>query len=187
MFRLTTCPLPARRPPAPALLVTTILLALLGGGFSALAAQGGGDSPRPSRAQIMRQIEQRFMARATEELGLDAEQAERLRSTATHFAVERRKLEQAERETKRALGGQLRPGVAADQDSLVVLLDRLSQTRRAYLDTFDDELAEMADYLDPVQRAQYVMLRERLTEQIRRIRYTRRDPRQDRQAPREDF
>lgn len=138
---------------------------------SPLAGQEGQD--RPSRQQLMQQIEQRFMTRATEQLGLDAEQAERLRSTVTHFAIERRRLEQRERDVKRGLNGQLRPGVAADQDSLLVLLDGLLETRTAYIQSFRDELAEMADYLDPVQRAQYVMLRERLLEQIRRAQAAR--------------
>ncbi len=138
---------------------------------SPLAGQEGPD--RPSRQQLMRQIEQRFMARATEELALDAEQAERLRSTVTHFAIERRQLEQREREVKQGLRGQLRPGVAANQDSLVVLLDALTETRAAYIQSFKEELAEMATFLDPLQRAQYVMLRERLLEQIRRAQAAR--------------
>ena len=138
---------------------------------SPLAGQEGPD--RPSRQQLMRQIEQRFMARATEELALDAEQAERLRSTVTHFAIERRKLEEREREVKRGLRGQLRPGVAANQDSLVVLLDALTETRAAYIQSFKAELTEMATFLDPLQRAQYVMLRERLLEQIRRAQAAR--------------
>lgn len=139
-----------------------------------LPGQEGQD--RPNRQQLMRQIEQRFMARATEELGLDAEQAERLRSTVTHFAIERRRLEQQERDVKRGLTGQLRPGVAADQDSLVVLLDALTETRMAYIQSFKDELTEMTEYLDPVQRAQYVMLRERLLQQIRRAQAARQRP-----------
>ena len=129
---------------------------------------------RPTREQLLRQIEQRFMARATESMGLSAEQAERLRSTASHHALERRRLEREERTIKQALGGQLRPGVAADQDSLLVLLDGLMETRQAYVATFQTELTEMSEFLDPVQRAQYVMLRDQLIEQIQRIRYTRR-------------
>ena len=136
-----------------------------------LTGQEGQD--RPNRQQLMRQIEQRFMARATEELGLDAERAERLRSTVTHFAIERRLLEQRERDVKRGLTGQLRPGVAADQDSLVVLLDALTETRMSYIQSFKDELTGMTEYLDPVQRAQYVMLRERLLQQIRRAQAAR--------------
>ena len=77
------------------------LFALLGMAPS-LAGQEGQD--RPTRQQLMRQIEQRFMARATEELGLDAEQAERLRSTVTHFAIERRLLEQQERDVRPICG-----------------------------------------------------------------------------------
>ena len=129
---------------------------------------------RPTREQLMRQIEQRFMARATESMGLDAEQAERLRSTVTHYAVERRKLEQNDRAIKQALAGQLRPGVAANQDSLLALLDELMDARGAYVESLRQELTEMEEYLDPVQRAQYVMLRDQLIEQIRRVRYARR-------------
>jgi len=149
--------------------ITALALAI---GLSSAPAQEPGQQ-RPSREQLMRQIEQRFMARATEQLGLDAEQAERLRSTVTHFAIERRRLEQAERSIKRGLNGQLRPGVAADRDSLVVLLDALTSNRVAYVESFRGELTEMAEYLDPVQQAQYVMLRERLIEQIRRAQYAR--------------
>lgn len=139
----------------------------------ARAQDPGQGQDRPSREQLMRQIEQRFMARATEQLGLDAEQAERLRSTVTHFAIERRRLEQTERDIKRGLQGQLRPGIAADSDSLVVLLDALTNNRVAYVESFRNELTEMAEYLDPVQRAQYVVLRERLLEQIRRAQAAR--------------
>ena len=141
---------------------------------------------RPTREQLMRQIEQRFMARATESMGLDAEQAERLRSTVTHYAIERRRLEQNERAIRRALGGQLLPGVAADQDSLSVLLDGLMEARSAYVENFRKELAEMEEFLDPVQRAQYVMLRYQLIEQIQRVRYSRGQG-QPSGARREDF
>jgi hypothetical protein len=118
-------------------------------------------------------------------MGLDAEQAEQLRSTAARFARERRGLEQADRDIKRGLQGQLRPGVAADQDSLVVLLRAMGDNRAAYVQSFRSELTAMAEFLDPVQQAQYVMLRERLLEQIRRIQYARQ--REGGGAPPNDF
>ncbi len=149
------------------LVATLVLMAV---SVPATAQQVSQD--RPTREQLLRQIEQRFMARATESMGLDAEQAERLRSTVTQYAVERRRLEQLERAVKRALSRQLRPGVAADQDSLLVLLDGLMEARSAYVESFRKELAEMEEYLDPVQRAQYLMLRDQLIEQIRRVRYS---------------
>ena len=147
------------------------MLLLLAASVPALAQQPTQD--RPTREQLLRQIEQRFMARATESMGLDAEQAERLRSTVTHYAVERRALERNDRAIKQALAGQLLPGVAADQDSLLTLLDRLMDARVAYVESLRKELTEMEQYLDAVQRAQYVMLRDQLIEQIRRVRYAR--------------
>ena len=36
-----------------------------------------------------------------------------------------------------------------------------------YAQSFKDEIKEMSGYLDPVQRAQYLVLRERLLERVR--------------------
>ena len=158
--------------------IRTVICLLVGvGGMAGAPAPVGaqqGSQDRSRREQLQRQIEQQFMARATQDMALDAEQAEQLRSTAMQYAVERRGLERDEQAIKRALSGQLRPGVAAEQDSLVVLLGALQDVREAYIQSFRNELAEMEAFLDPVQRAQYVMLREELIEQIQRVRYSRR-------------
>jgi len=122
-----------------------------------------------ARQAILQQIEQRFMARARQELGLNDEQAVKFRATVVKYGAERRRREAGERDIKQALAGQLRPGIAADKDSVAALLDRLGENRVEYIRIYDRELEEMAGYLDPVQRAQYVLLRERLLSQIRRI------------------
>jgi hypothetical protein len=120
--------------------------------------------------QLRRQIEDRFSARVQEELGLTDDQTAKMRLTASTFFAKRRTLEQEERRLRQALAGQLRPGIAANQDSVARLMESLLQVKERYLDTFREELKEMAAYLSPVQRAQYYILRERLMERVRQVR-----------------
>jgi hypothetical protein len=136
---------------------------------TSLAAQNPGDDL--SRAGALRQrIEERFTARVQEELGLSDQQAGKMRATASSWFDRRRGLEAEDQRIRQALAGQLRPGVAANKDSVSRLTDQLMDLKIRYAQTFRDEMKEMAGYLDPVQRAQYVVLRERLFDQIRRSR-----------------
>lgn len=112
--------------------------------------------------QLRRQIEDRFASRAQEELGLNDEQFQRLRTTSAQFAAQRRGVEQEERRLRQAMAAQLRPGVAANRDSVARLIDALINVRGAYVESYRDEMKALASFLDPVQRAQYLMLRERL-------------------------
>jgi hypothetical protein len=124
--------------------------------------------------QLRRQIEDRFAARAQEELGLNDEQFRRLRLTSAQFAAERRGVEQQERRLRLAMATQLRPGVAADQDSVARLIDALINVRGAYVETYREEMKSLGTFLNPVQRAQYLMLRERLMSLAQEVRAGRR-------------
>ena len=124
--------------------------------------------------QLRRQIEDRFAARAQEELGLNDEQFQRLRTTSAQFATQRRGVEQRERQLRLAMATQLRPGVAANQDSVARLIDALIDVRGAYVETYRQEMKSLAAFLDPVQRAQYLMLRERLMALAQEVRAGRR-------------
>ena len=125
------------------------------------------------RVQMLQAIERRFLARVVEDLGLTGDQASRLRQTVREFSQQRRDLEQTERELKQALARQLRPGVAADQDSVARLTDALLQLKVDYVGTFRDEHREVGSYLNPVQQAQLLVVRERLMQRIRAIRQQR--------------
>ena len=117
----------------------------------------------PARAEQLRQlIEQRFGARLKEELGLTPEQATRLRVSLAGMAARRRGMEQEERSMRQALAAQLRPGIAANADSVAHLVDALTDHRVAYAQTFKDEMRELTAILNPVQRGQYLLLRDRL-------------------------
>lgn len=120
------------------------------------------NAPGPRAPALRRLIEERFAARIKEQLGLSNEQMTRLRATTVKFGGRRRELEGRQLAIRRALALQLRPGTAADQDSVAKLTDDLLSGRVAYAQTFRDESAELKEYLNPVQRAQVMALRERL-------------------------
>jgi hypothetical protein len=126
--------------------------------------------PGPRAPMLRREIEQRFAARIKEQLGLSTDQMSRLRETTVKFGGRRRELEGRQLAIRRALALQLRPGTAADQDSVARLTDELLAGRVAYAQTFRDELADLKGYLNPVQRAQLMVLRERLLLRAQRFR-----------------
>ncbi len=145
--------------------IGVVALVLLGGAVSGAAAQDTLNDP--IRAERLRQqIELRFGERLTEELGLTDDQATRLRVALAGLAVRRRSMEQEERVTRQALAAQLRPGIAASPDSVAKLVDALTTHRISYAQTFKDEMRELATILSPVQRGQYLMLRDRLMQRI---------------------
>jgi len=97
-------------------------------------------NPDPRAAERLRlQIEQRFGQRVKEELGLTDDQASRMRVAMATIAARRREMEQDERKMRQALAFQLRPGVAANSDSVAKLVESLTNHRVAYAQTFKDE------------------------------------------------
>ena len=123
--------------------------------------------------QLRHQVEGRFAERVREQLQLSDDQMNRLRGTARTYGARRRELAGREREIRTALAEQLRPGVAADQDSVSRLTDALVEIRDEQVHTLQDENREMAEYLTPVQRSQLFVMRERLIRRAREIRQER--------------
>jgi len=158
---------------------------ILGALLAAPAAAGAQDSmPDPIRAERLRQlIEQRFGERLKEELGLTDEQATKLQVSLAGLAARRRAMEQDERRMRQALAAQLRPGVAANSDSVAKLVIALTDHRVAYAQTFKDEMRELSTILNPVQRGQYMMLRDRLMQRVQEIMQNRAERPSVLQAP----
>lgn len=133
--------------------------------------------PDPVRAERLRQqVEQRFGERLKEELGLTDEQASKLRVAQATIAARRRGMEMEERRLRQALAFQLRPGVAANADSVAKLVDALTNHRVAFAQTFKDEMRELSAILNPVQRGQYLMLRDRLMQRAQELQQNRLNP-----------
>ena len=120
-----------------------LLLALSVGVTSAAAQDTLNDPVRAERLRLM--IEQRFGERVKEELGLTDDQAMRVRTALGGLAARRRGMEQEERRIRQALAFQLRPGVAANPDSVARLVDALTNHRVAYAQTFRDEMRELSN------------------------------------------
>jgi len=114
-------------------------------------------------------VRERVAARIQQELNLTPDQMRRLRGTVGTYAGRRRDLEARQRLLREALGGQLRPGVAPSPDSVARLTDQLMDVRVRYAESFRAEQREMAQYLDPVQRAKITLLRERLSNRAREL------------------
>ena len=125
----------------------------------------------PDRAAMMRsQIEQRFGQRVQQELGLNDQQMERLRTAGRANEDRMRELGRREADMFRAVMEQLRPGVAANQDSLGRLLDGIAAARVQRAQSEQQELRELGQFLNPVQRARLLMMRRQLMDRVNAIR-----------------
>ncbi|HEU5170861.1 MAG TPA: Spy/CpxP family protein refolding chaperone [Gemmatimonadales bacterium] len=163
------------------------LLTVLVTATAAAAQQESRPADDPARAeQLRQQIEDRFAERVRRQLDLSDEQMTKLRGTARTYGTRRRELGREERDLRAALAEQLRPGVAANQDSVSRITDALVNLRGAYAQTFRDENREMSAYLTPVQRSQLFVMRERLMRRAREIREERRGLREEQGRARED-
>jgi hypothetical protein len=150
-------------------LVSAILLALAAG---PVLGQGDSVGP-PGGARLRERIEHRFGERVKEELDLSDEQAAKLKAVAKENGGLRRALRQRERSLTAALEEQLRPGVAANQDSVARLTKELLDLRVEYAESWRDEV-EKLDFLTPVQRARLMVMRERLLKKVHEMRGERR-------------
>jgi hypothetical protein len=124
---------------------------------------------RTDREELRHRIEERFTQRAKERFGLNEEQVKQLGETSREFGGRRREIEERARTIREALGNQLRPGVAANRDSVTKLTEAALELRIAYAETFRDEHRATAKFLDPVQRAQLFAMRDRLLHHAREI------------------
>jgi periplasmic protein CpxP/Spy len=135
---------------------------------SSAAAQRDSSSGPPD--SLRQRIEERFAARVQKELGLTDAQTTKLRATSQQFGGRRRELHDRQRQLHDALAGQLKPGVAANQDSVAKLTDAMIELRIAAAQAARDEMRDVSKYLTPVQRARLFMMRERLQHRMQEVR-----------------
>lgn len=130
------------------------------------------DSADPRRADSLRhRIEERFASRVQQELGLSNEQTAKLRATSQAFGGRRRDLRERAIRVREGLAAQLRPGVAANQDSVAKLTDAMIELKLASAQLTRDEMKEVSKFLNPVQRARLLVMRERLMDQVKEHRH----------------
>jgi Spy/CpxP family protein refolding chaperone len=132
--------------------------------FPAQAQEG------PRAAALRRELEMRFARQLREQLQLTDDQSIKVRDIMAGYAEQRRELEQRERTMRLALNGQLRPGIAANPDSVNQLLDGISAGRVSYARLIQDEMRDLSGVLDPVQRGQLFLMRDRLLQRVQEMR-----------------
>jgi Spy/CpxP family protein refolding chaperone len=148
------------------------LLMLVGSAAPALA-QDSAQAPRMGPAEMRQRIETRFTERVKTDLGLTDEQTGKLKEVAAGWFDKRRAMEAEERDLRQALQGQLRPGVAANSDSVSGIVNQLLDLKVRYAESYREENKQLG-FLTPVQRAQYYSLRERLLDALKQARQMRR-------------
>lgn len=143
--------------------VSALGFLLLVGTPSVGASQGMRDS-------LEGRVMERFMQNYRQMARLSDEQARILQEVVRESFQARAELRRTERDLWMALEGELRPGVAADPDSLVALLDRLLNLQQQHVEVARSEQARFAEFLTPVQRALLTTHFRRLQQQIERVR-----------------
>jgi hypothetical protein len=136
--------------------------------FGVAGAQRG-DSTAIRRDSLRHRIEQRFTARAQQELELTNEQTAKLRATSQQFGARRGELRNRGQRLREALAAQLRPGIAANQDSVAKLTDAMIELRMAEAQASREEVKEQSKYLNPVQRARLYVMRERFAHRVKEV------------------
>lgn len=120
------------------------------------------------RAPLLRaRVEEAFLRRARQEMALNDDQAQRLGRVLEASGTRRANLDDADRSARQALMAQLRPGIAANPDSVARLVDAITSNRVAHAESFRSEMRELNDILTPVQRGQFLLLRDRMLTQVR--------------------
>jgi hypothetical protein len=132
---------------------------------------------RQQRAEQLRmQIEERFAQRVQVELGLTEQQMDRLRTAERANRDRHLALQDHEQDLRRAVGEQLKPGVAANADSLSRLLDAIAANHVARAQEEQQEIRDLAQFLSPVQRARLLIMRQQLQARVQAILQGRRFP-----------
>ncbi|MBI2401174.1 MAG: hypothetical protein HYV20_00220 [Gemmatimonadetes bacterium] len=130
-----------------------------------LAQQG----PPPGVQLLRQRVMEQFLARYRNQAGLTPGQDRRFTEVFRRSLDQRRDIQQREQQLWRALERQMRPGVAANPDSLTQLLDGVIAQRAAMVEQTRAEQREYVPFLSPVQRAQLALMWERLQQQVEGI------------------
>jgi len=109
-------------------------------------------------------------------LNLNEQQAARLRATTGRFAAQRQRLMQQERETRRALRlatQAAQGGDSTSQAQVAQQLDALVRMQQRRVELVADEQRELATFLTPLQRSQFLAMQERAFRAAQQLRQKR--------------
>lgn len=148
--------------------LTIALFSLVLGAAPVIAQPIGPRPGAPGRPAM-----DRLAAVVQRRLRLSNEQATRLQGVTRRFASEREQLMGQEREARRALRAQVAGGEYADQQAVGRQLDELLRLQQRRTQILVDEQRELATFLTPLQRAEFLGMQERAFRAAQQIRQQR--------------
>jgi len=95
-------------------------------------------------------------------LNLDDQKMQQLQQTDSKYDRQRRQLNMEERQARLALKASMEDSVGRDQNKISQNLDQLLQAQRRRADLLEAEQKELSSFLTPMQRAQYLSLKEQM-------------------------
>jgi Spy/CpxP family protein refolding chaperone len=139
-----------------------------------LRAQGNDESAQRPAVQAL----QRRVAEVVQRtLGATDEQMRKLGEVNRKYQVERKALNQKDRDARQEIRAEVLRDTLADQDKVSRMLDQLVEVQRQRLDVFVHEQHDLAGFLTPVQRAKYATLQEGLRKKVDQLRQKRQEQR----------
>jgi hypothetical protein len=127
------------------------------------------------RQRLQQQVMQRYMQSYRQQAGLSDDQFRQFTEMTSRTFSERAELRERERALWQALEQQMRPGVAANADSLTKLMDDIMDIQQQVAEAERQTQEELAKFLTPVQRAQLMLSQRRLQMNIEEIMRQRRE------------
>jgi hypothetical protein len=121
---------------------------------------------------------QRYMLNYKQQAGLSEDQFQKFTEMTGRTFSKRTELREQERTLWQALEEQMRPGVAADTDSLTLLMDEIVEVQAQIAEEERENQKELEKFLTPVQRAQLMLSQRRLQLNIEEIMRQRQQERQ---------
>ena len=134
------------------------------------AANAQGQPMDPAERQAAIRLVRQAMNRAYRtRLKLDNEQMQTLTRTDMRYERQRQDLLRSERDTRQGLRAAMADSTP-DQTRIAGFIDQLAQAQHKRADLLDAEQKELSTFLTPLQRAQYLGLKEQVDRRILQLR-----------------
>ena len=131
--------------------------------------RGARGAPPAERQLLQRQVRQAFAKAVKRQLNLSDDQMRKLQSVDLKFERERVALLRDERQARLGLKVAMDDSASVDQAKVEGYLSQLVKAQRTRADLLEGEQKELAGFLNPLQRAKYFAMKERLNRRMQEL------------------
>lgn len=125
--------------------------------------------PLGERQLLQRQVRQAFAKAVRRQLSLSEDQMRKLQSVDLKYERQRVALLRDERQARLGLKGAMDDTTSVDQAKVEGYLSQLVKAQRTRADLLEGEQKELAGFLNPLQRAKYFAMKERLNRRMQEL------------------